>query len=170
MAASVSDEDRRLATIEAYALLDTPPEAAFDRLTALAAELFSVPISLITIIDRERQWFKSHHGFTVSESPREISFCAHTILSPDVMVVEDAERDPRFANNPMVAAQPRVRFYAGAPLVAAGGIRIGAFAIIDFAPRVLSATDRRLIEQFAAVAMDEIALRALIRSQLKGPS
>src|SRR4051812_26058980 len=170
MAALVPDEDRRLATIEAYALLDTPPEAAFDRLTALAAELFSVPISMITIIDKDRQWFKSHHGFEVSESPREISFCAHTILGPEVMVVEDAARDPRFANNPMVAAQPRVRFYAGSPLVAAGGVRIGAFAIIDFAPRVLPAADRRLLEQFAAVAMDEIALRALIRSQLKVPS
>ena len=165
----VLDEDGRLAALEALGVLDTPAEAAFDRLTALAAELFAVPISMITLVDRHRQWFKSRFGIPVDETPRELSFCAHTILGTDVLVVEDARLDPRFSQNPAVVSQS-VRFYAGAPLISATGMRIGAFGISDLAPRAFSLADQRLLEQFAAVAMDEIALRALIRSQAGGAS
>ncbi|HEY4184145.1 MAG TPA: ATP-binding protein [Polyangia bacterium] len=154
----------------AYAILDTPPEAAFDRLTRLAAELFDVPMAVVTIVDRDRQWFKSRFGVEARETPREVSFCAHTIEFPAVLVVEDATTDPRFADNPLVNQEPWVRFYAGAPLVAANGERIGAFGILDKKPRQLLPEQRLLLTQLAVGAMNEIALRSVIQKLAGDPA
>ncbi|WP_421738170.1 ATP-binding protein [Caulobacter sp.] len=127
----------RLRALLDYRVLDTAPEAAFDRLTALAADLFDVPIALVSLIDTERQWFKSRHGLDVCEAPRDHAFCTHAIaLEPgSVMVVEDAALDPRFATNPLVTGAPHIRFYAGAVLTSPGGENLGTLCIVDTKPR-----------------------------------
>ena len=111
------DEKQRLGVLGQYAVLDTPPEEAFDNLTALAAQICEAPIALISLVDENRQWFKSKVGLTASETARNISFCGHGIHQPGLFIVPDATRDERFADNPLVTAEPRIRFYAGAPLV-----------------------------------------------------
>jgi two-component system, sensor histidine kinase and response regulator len=119
------DEFRRLEALRAYDILDTEPEAAFDRLTAVAAGLFETPVSLVSLVDETRQWFKSCHGLAVSETPRDIAFCDYAIRGEDVLVVPDATRDPRFRSNPLVTGNPHIRFYAGAPLRTPGGQTLG---------------------------------------------
>ena len=111
------NEADRLATLRGLGILDTPPELAYDELSALAAYICQTPIALISLVDEERQWFKARVGWTTGETPREVAFCAHTILQPDLLVVPDASADERFADNPLVTASPGIRFYAGAPLV-----------------------------------------------------
>ena len=118
------DETGRLKELERYAILDTPAEARFDRLTALAARLYRVPVAVISLVDEHRQWFKSHQGTALSETPRDISFCTHAICGKDVMVVPDATRDPRFAASPLVTGESHVRFYAGAPLITPAGFHV----------------------------------------------
>ena len=112
------DEDARLRSLRSTGILDSTPDPAFDRLTKLAAAIFEVPIAYVSFVDRSRQWLKSKHGLSICETPREISFCAHTILEDEITVVLDAQRDPRFATSPLVCGPPHVRFYAGAPLTA----------------------------------------------------
>ena len=149
-----ADEDRRLEALFALDILDTAAEASFDRFTRRACERFGVPIALITLVDRDRQWFKSRVGIDVPESARDPSFCAHTILGPAVMQIPDAVQDPRFAENPAAAAF-HIRFYAGAPLTLADGSRIGTLCIADHRPRHLDAEDvqalRELAEQVVAL-------------------
>lgn len=111
-----ADEPERLAELRALAILDTPREDAFDNLMQLAASIFGVPIALVSLVDEARQWFKSAHGLCVAQTPRDVSFCTHVVFSNAPLVVEDAARDPRFADNPLVTAAPQVRFYAGEPL------------------------------------------------------
>ena len=127
------DEEKRLQTLARYDVLDTPPDAALDRLTALAARIFGVPIALVSLVDRDRQWFKSRHGLELCGTHRDQSFCAHAILphADGPLVVPDATRDPRFADNPLVTGPPGIRFYAGAPLRMANGTALGSFCIID---------------------------------------
>src|SRR3982074_2675755 len=110
------NETERIKALRKYAILDTPEEPAFDRITRLAAHLLGTPITTLTLVDEDRQWFKSAYGLRGRENPRELSFLAHTILSNEVMVVPDATADPRFATNPLVTGEPKIRFYAGAPL------------------------------------------------------
>jgi len=112
------NETQRLAALHALDVLDTPPEERFDRITRIAARLMDVPICLVTLVDANRQWFKSCIGLDASETPRDISFCGHAILAPEALVIPDAAADPRFADNPLVAGEPRIRFYAGEPLAA----------------------------------------------------
>ena len=118
-------------------ILDTEPEARFDRYTEVACSTFDVPIALVTFVDDDRQWFKSHAGLGVTETPRDESMCAHAILGADVFVITDALRDDRFADNPNVAHDPRLRFYAGVPLTLPDGHRVGTLCIMDHRPRVL---------------------------------
>jgi diguanylate cyclase (GGDEF)-like protein len=158
------DEARRLATLNALALLDTEPEREFDALVALAAQLLDAPTALLTLIDRDRQWIKAAEGFERGEVPRNVAFCDYTIRGDTPMVVDDARRDSRFAANPMVTGDPHVRFYAGAPLHAidAQGERraIGALCVIDSMPRSLSAEARRALLHLATLAESTIAARA----------
>ena len=162
------EEERRLQAVRTYAILDTPPETAFDRLTHLAADLFDVPMVVLTIVDRERQWFKSRYGIQVDETTRDVSFCAHVIKQSGVLEVEDASLDPRFADNPLVIGPSRVRFYAVAPMISPEGARLGAFGILDRRVRRLSEVQSRLLIQLAATAMDEIALRSVVQALTAG--
>ncbi|RYZ78061.1 MAG: GAF domain-containing protein, partial [Proteobacteria bacterium] len=138
-AVTSQDEDVRLHILREYQILDTSPEIAFERLTSLAARIFKVPIALISLVDADRQWFKSCFGMDVRQTDRQLSFCAHAILSDEVMVVPDAATDPRFSNNALVTGPPHIRFYAGAPLKTSEGQNLGSLCVIDTKPREFSA-------------------------------
>ncbi len=155
---TLDDEERRLATLGRYGVLDTPPEQAFDDLTRLAAQVLGTPIALVSLIDRDRQWFKSRVGIEVCSTPRDMAFCAHAIHGDDVMVVEDALQDPRFANNPLVTGDPFIRFYAGAPLIADDGLALGTLCVIDRQPRRFDATQRETLALLARQVMAQLTL------------
>jgi PAS domain S-box-containing protein len=152
------DEAARLATLRALKILDTPPEARYDRVTRTAAKAFHAPYSLVTLVDADRQWFKSCFGYDGSrETPKAISFCAHAVAGDEeIMVVEDATRDERFVDNPMVIGDLHVRFYAGRPLRAADGQKVGTLCVIDREPREFSPRDHELLEDLAAWAETEL--------------
>jgi len=151
-----ANEGRRLDALHALNVLDTPPEERFDRYTRIAAQLFDVPIAIVSLIDTDRQWYKSHHGIDLTESPRETAFCAHTILDNAVLQVPDALHDDRFADSPFVAGEPRVRFYAGAPLAAPDGSMIGAFCVVDRRPRQLDEQQLTLLRDLADLVQAEL--------------
>lgn len=155
--ATPADESSRLQTLRSLKILDTSPEERFDRLTRLAKRLFGVPIALISLVDEERQWFKSAQGLEVTETPRNISFCGHAILGDEMFMVADAGLDPRFADNPLVTGNPKIRFYAGFPLTVPNGSKLGTLCLLDREPRVLNADDRDLLEDLAKMAEQEIA-------------
>ncbi|MFD1331168.1 GGDEF domain-containing protein [Methylopila musalis] len=161
MAACLSPEreDLRLAALRSYDLLDTPQEEAFDRLTRLGQRLFDTPIVLISLIDRDRQWFKSRWGFEARETPRAPAFCDLAIRKADPLVVPDATRDARFAENPFVLGAPHIRFYAGAPLRTAEGFALGALCVIDTKPRAFGARDVGALRDLAGVVMNTFDLR-----------
>ena len=160
-AALPKNEPRRLATLHALGLLDTSPEARFDAITRTASAVFGTPIALISLVDEKRQWFKSRQGLEVPETPRDVSFCAHAILDDGIFVVTDSHLDERFSDNPLVTAPPNVRFYAGAPLAAPNGDRIGTLCLIDSKPRRTFTDEQRLLLQaLSGWAEAEIALRA----------
>lgn len=155
-------ETDRLAELDRYAILDSPPEPQFDRIVRIAKELFGVPIALISLIDADRQWFKSCFGLTTRETSRDISFCAHAIAEDTVLVVPDASQDQRFAHNPNVVDDPHIRFYAGAPLRTPRGFNLGTLCIIDTEPRPpLSSHEEALLADLAAIVVDELNLRLL---------
>ena len=149
------DEQQRLADLYTLRILDTAREERFDRLTRLAAGLFGVPIALVSLIDRDRQWFKSAHGLNLDETPRETSFCAHAVASRDVLVVPDALADPRFAENPTVSGLHRFRFYAGYPLFVRDSC-IGTLCVMDVRPRQLSSERLALLRDLAAMVEQEL--------------
>lgn len=140
-----ADELPRLAALRRLAILDTPPEERFDRVTRLAQQRFGVPVALITLIDSDRQWFKSRQGTDICETPRDVSFCAHAILHDDILVVPDACRDSRFSSNPLVTGEPFIRFYAGRPLADAEGHRLGTLCIVDTRCRSFDDADRQAL-------------------------
>jgi len=156
-----ADEAERLAALRSTKLLDSPPVERFDRFTRIARRLFGVPIALVSLVDAERQWFKSRQGLDVSETPRDISFCGHAILGGDVLVVPDATRDPRFRDNPLVTGDPNVRFYAGYPLRGPDGYRVGTLCVIDRSPRELSTDEIELLRDLGAMIEAEIGALAL---------
>lgn len=151
------DEARRHEVLLDLNLLDTPPQASFDRITRMAAHLFKVPVALVSLIDTDRQWFKSRVGLALTETPRSVSFCAHAILQDDVMVVQDASTDARFADNPLVRGETAARFYAGSPIDVGDGVQIGTLCIIDSVPRDFSDTDRAMLRDLAGMVAGEIA-------------
>ena len=150
-----ADEEARLEALYGLAILDTPTDAHFDRFTDLAMERFGVPVAMITLVDRDRQWFKSRVGIEYPESHRDQSFCAHTILGPDIMQVPDAALDDRFADNPVVGAT-RLRFYAGAPLTLRDGSRVGTLCIADRRPRLLTTLDLDALRALADQVVDAL--------------
>jgi two-component sensor histidine kinase len=157
------DEPQRLIALKRYDLLDTPPEQAFDRITRLAAAVLGMPISLITLIDESRQWFKSRHGLDAPWTRREVAFCSYTILDIKPMVVQDAMADERFAANPLVTGETHIRFYAGAPLVTPEGHVLGTLCVIDQPPHPeFSDEQRRVLQDFASLVMTEIEARSAI--------
>lgn len=155
--AKPKDEEERLETLRALNILDTVPEERYDRLTRLAKRLFDVPIALVSIVDEDRQWFKSSMGLDVKETPREISFCGHAILGDEILEVSDATKDERFYDNPAVTDSPNVRFYAGCPLVMANGSKIGTLCLADDQPRILQDEDKTLLRDLAHMVEAEIA-------------
>ncbi len=152
-----SNEVARLETLKTLRILDSAPEERFDRLTRIAKSLFSVPVSLVTLVDAERQWFKSAQGVTVSETPRDISFCGHAILADDVFYIPDAKADKRFMDNPLVTESPNIRFYAGCPLRMPNGHKIGTLCLIDEKPRSMPDEEKALLRDLAVLVEQELA-------------
>ena len=151
------DETTRLKTLRALNILDTAPEERFDRLTRLAKRLLGVPIALVSLVDEHRQWFKSNDGLEVAETSRDVSFCGHTILGDDLLMVPDTTADQRFQDNPLVTGDPHIRFYAGYPLTAPNGSKLGTLCLIDRDPRNLCDEDLAVLKDLACMAEQELA-------------
>ena len=150
------DEDARLRALQELGMLDTAPEERFDRLTRLAQDMFHAPIALVTLVDEDRQWFKSNQGLGVGETTRDVAFCAHAILDDQVFVIPDAKADPRFADNPLVTGDPDIRFYAGAPLSTSDGHAVGTLCVIDTEPRDWTDEQSRALRDLANVVEEEL--------------
>lgn len=155
------NEEQRLAALRQLKILDTPPEEAFDALTRLAAQICDVPIAVVSLVDEDRQWFKSIVGLDAKETPREVAFCAHAILGNETMVVENALADDRFANNPLVVEDPSIRFYAGAPLQTSDGYNLGTLCVIDRRTRHLEPDQLLLLRAIADHVVAYLELRSL---------
>lgn len=156
------DEGARLAALRQFKVLDSEPEEAFDAATRLAALVCQAPIALITLVDADRQWFKSHVGFDARETSRDVSFCAHAILQPGPLVVRDTQDDERFKDNPYVLASPYIRFYAGAPLTTAEGFKLGTLCVLDTVPRVLFADQAAALELLSTQVMALLNMRRTV--------
>lgn len=152
-----ANEIERLHVLHALAILDTQAEERFDRLTRIATRMFDVPIALVSLVDTNRQWFKSCMGLPVLETPRDISFCGHAILGNDTFVINDASKDPRFLDNPLVTAAPHIRFYAGRPIRTMRGFKIGTLCLIDTKPRAFDAEDLADLNDLAVMVENELA-------------
>jgi diguanylate cyclase (GGDEF)-like protein len=162
-------EANRLQALEAYNVLDSESEDSFDRITRLASYALRVPIALVSLVDENRQWFKSRQGLGAEETPRDISFCTHAIQKNCPLVVTDATQDQRFRNNPLVKGDPNIRFYAGMPLCTPGGHNIGTLCVIDTMPRELSAAEIDVLSDLAKLVVDELELRQIAtRDSLTG--
>lgn len=151
-----TNEDERQDALRALYILDTEPEERFDRLTRMAKRLFNVPIAVVSLIDQNRQWFKSSVGLDVCETARDISFCGHAILNNGVFIIENAAEDERFKDNPLVTGAPHIRFYAGFPILSPKGLALGTFCIIDSSPRHMSEEDLLVLNDLASLAKDEL--------------
>lgn len=161
------DEAERLTSLLKMQVLDTPAEDRFDRLTRLANRHFNAPFSMITLLDEDRQWFKSTRGHHIPETPRAVAFCGYTILQDETLVVEDASADPRFFDNPVVTGELNIRFYAGIPLRNLEGHRVGTFCILDQQPRRLEPEDLLSLQDLAACAESELQLLRLTQSEIE---
>lgn len=153
------NEAKRLDALRSLLILDTPPEERFDRISAFAAKEFDVPIALVSLVDRDRQWFKSTIGIEMCETPRDVSFCAHAITKSSALVVPDALRDPRFADNPLVTGHPYIRFYAGAGLRLPYGQVVGTLCIMDRRPREFDKLDVAILGGLRDLVVDELFRR-----------
>ena len=151
------NEVERIIDLRALEILDTPAEERFDRITRIAQRLFDVPIALVSLVDEDRQWFKSRLGLDAAETPRELSFCAHAILDDEILLVPDAVSDERFRDNPLVTGDPRIRFYAGAPIDSPSGNKLGTLCVIDRKPRDLSPDDLETLRDLADMIEKEVA-------------
>lgn len=154
------EESERLKDLHSYAILDSLPESDYDNLTAIASQICGTPISLVSLIDDKRQWFKSHHGLSVSETPKEYAFCAHAINDQNnIMIVEDARKDKRFQDNPLVLEDPHVIFYVGVPLISEDGFPLGTLCVIDNQPKVLTQSQIVSLSALASQVMSLLSLR-----------
>lgn len=157
----LADEQARLAALHRYDLLDTLPEPAFDRITQLVQRVLNVPISAVSLIDKDRQWFKARQGLHPNQTPRSVSFCAHAIADRTVLRVPDARQDRRFSDNPLVTGPPHIRSYLGAPLPTPDGYNLGALCAIDTVPRDFDSQQEELLKELAAIVVDEFELRMI---------
>lgn len=153
------DEAQRLAALRSLLILDTPSEERFDRFIAFARQEFQVPIALLSLVDESRQWFKARAGIDACETTRDISFCGHAVHARSTLVVEDTLDDSRFADNPLVTGDPKIRFYAGAPLVMPSGHALGTLCLIDTRPRQLDATDLAILHSLRDLAVADLLSR-----------
>ncbi len=165
MTPTLADEKRRLLRLENYDILDTPPEREFDDIVFLAAHILEVPTALISLVDERRQWFKAKVGLAASETPREIAFCSHAIQQSGIFQVTDASADARFQSNPLVASQPHIRFYVGAPLITPDGHRIGTLCAIDYKPREPDRAQLAALEALSRQVVVLLELRRLVREK-----
>ena len=156
--AKPANEQQRLATLRGYEILDTEPEAGFDDLTLLASYVCQTPVALISLVDADRQWFKSKVGVSLTETSRDIAFCASAILQPDVFIVPDTRQDERFAQNPLVVSEPKVRFYAGATLMTDGNA-LGTLCVVDRVPRELSTEQLEALRALSRQVLAQLELR-----------
>jgi GAF domain-containing protein len=154
-----NNEAKRLKVLWQYDVLDTVPEEVFDDLTELAARICEAPIALISLVDEDRQWFKSKVGLTINETSRDISFCAHAMKQQELFIIPDATKDLRFANNPLVTSDPKIRFYAGAPLITPDGHALGTLCVIDKVPRQLRPDQQQALRVLARHVMTQLELR-----------
>ncbi|GEM_PF-342437 len=159
------NEIERLMSLRVLNILDTPSEERFDRITRLAAKYFNVPIAYVSLIDKDRQWFKSKQGFDICETPRDISFCSHAILREDALIIPDATKDERFKNNPVVTGPPELRFYAGQPLSGPGGFKIGSLCVLDLKPREFDAEKVKALKDFSLMVEHELNLVDALKIQ-----
>src|SRR5215470_1666278 len=153
------DEPQRLEALRQYRILDTPPEGAFDHIAEVTAALFHVPIAMVSLVDRDRIWFKSHHGIEAQQVGREAGLCASVIQAPEVYHIRDAIHDARAQTNPLVAGPVGVRFYAAAPLRTHDGFNLGTLSVADRAPRELATAEAQMLTKLAALVMDQMELR-----------
>lgn len=153
------NEQARIAALEKYAILDSDPEQSFDDLTLLASSICKTPIAMISLVDEDRQWFKSRVGVNVSETPREIAFCSTAILQSDLFVVPDALQDERFRDNPLVVSDPYVRFYAGAPLINEDGYALGTLCVVDQSPRELAPGEKEALKALSRLVLAQLEFR-----------
>jgi GAF domain-containing protein len=159
-ARSLPEHDHdRVAALQKYAILDTEPEQAFDDLTLLASFVCKTPIALISLVDENRQWFKSKVGLAALETPRDIAFCSVAIEQSDVMVVPDTLKDERFRNNPLVVSEPRIRFYAGAPLINEEGYALGTLCVVDQTPRDFGPDQKEALQALSRLVLAQLEFR-----------
>jgi GAF domain-containing protein len=162
-AAPPSIEAARIAALNRYAILDTEPEQSFDDLVILAAYVCKTPMAMLSLVDEHRQWFKSKVGVQVRETPREVSICSHAIRQEDLFVVPDTLEDPRFRENVLVVGEPRIRFYAGAPLINEDGFALGTLCVVDREPRELDEDQRSALMSLRRLALAQMELRQNLR-------
>ena len=154
-----SNESKRLEAVRRYRVLDTRPEQSYDDITTLVSTLCATPVAFISLVDEGRQWFKSKTGFDAVETERDVSFCAHTVLGNDLLIVPDALQDTRFAQGPLTLGPPFIRFYAGMPLVSPGGYALGALCVVDRQPRTLSAEQEQALRALGRQVVQLLELR-----------
>lgn len=157
------NEIERIRKLDELKILDTLEEQAYDDLTLLAAQICDTPIALVSLVDTDRQWFKSHHGLDARETPRDIAFCSHAILSDDIFVVEDSRKDERFHDNPLATDKPYVIFYAGVPLVMSDNLRLGTLCVIDNKPRTISDEQKTALKALSRQVVSQLELRLRVR-------
>jgi len=158
------EEEKRIKVLHDLEILDTPPEERFDRITKIAQIMFDVPIALVSLVDSNRQWFKSCAGISARETPRSMSFCSHAILNEDIMTIEDATNDKRFSDNPLVTGEPFIRFYAGKPIRGVDNHMLGTLCVIDKKPRVFSRADKSVLTDLANWVENEFKTTILTNS------
>jgi GAF domain-containing protein len=159
------DEPQRMDALRSFQVLDTPEEQAYNDLTLLASHICETPIAMVSLVDSDRQWFKSRVGVTMTETPRDHAFCAHAIAADETLVVADALHDQRFAFNPLVVGEPQIRFYAGTPLRASSGHALGTLCVIDRKPRQMTETQLRALEALSRQVMAQLELRRQVAAR-----